>query len=340
MDVADIHRFLERLGCQRIRVRSNTVDAQCPLHWKHSKGTDNKPSFGVSIRPGSTSHFNCFSCHSHGTLLDLVREISDHNGTDLKELHDWLILNNAPNPADKRPKRFAPNYARPSEDGKPTPLPPLPVETEEYIEEEVLKGFRAIPQEAMEYLLKKRRLTRKTIEAWELGWHEGSRRIVIPIRARKKDVPLVGLTGRSLDDDARPPKYLHSKGFRTALHLYGEHKARTHMPVFLCEGFFDVMYLWQCGYNAVAVFGSNLSKGQLELLLQLCPANSPPTAAVSITTDGDGPGYEAAKRFELIIKTRESRTRIVPMPEGKDPDQLTDEELETLLGPPQFERTV
>jgi DNA primase len=134
----------------------------------------------------------------------------------------------------------------------------------------------------------------------------------------------VGISGRAFHAE-QLPKYLHSSGFRRDYYLYGEYQARTGERGFLCEGFFDVIYLRQYGYNAVAMLGSHLSRFQVEKLVKFF-------SDVVIVPDGDGPGYEAAKKAEAQLSPR-LPTIVAKVPFGKDPDQLDENELTSLLGP-------
>jgi DNA primase len=182
----------------------------------------------------------------------------------------------------------------------------------------------------LEYVLNTRKLEPLTIEVWELKWNPETSRIAIPIRDEK--MRLVGISGRSFYEWQKP-KYLHSKGFKRDYYLYGE-QLLTEKTVespsrigYLVEGFFDVIKLWQYGYdNVFAMMGSYLSAAQEQRLVSNFDA-------VVIVPDGDKPGYEASERIQTKLKKR-LRCTITPMPVGYDPDDLTEAMAKMLLGEP------
>jgi hypothetical protein len=196
------------------------------------------------------------------------------------------------------------------------------------LEEASLKPYSFLDLEPYLYLTgPQRRLTDDTVTLWELGWDAQSFRVTIPIRDLNRN--LVGLSRRLLPgcewQDKKVPKYLHSKGFRRDLYLYGEHLVDKGKPCYICEGFFDAIFLKQAGYtNAVAIMGSYISDVQLKKLLQLF-------SYAFIVGDGDEAGYKMADSIASRLSGR-IPFRIVRLPPGKDPDQLEDEELNVLLG--------
>ena len=66
------------------------------------------------------------------------------------------------------------------------------------------------------------------------------------------------------------PKYKYSEGMKASNILFGANKIRTNAN-FVCvtEGPLDTMWLWQCGFNSVALFSAHLSEKQEELLYKL-----------------------------------------------------------------------
>lgn len=343
MDAPRIERLLHGLGCDKIK-QGNTgwVYATCPLaRWRHPSGADAKPSFAVSIEPDSASHYKCHACNATGELTALIwailrnrkRTNSGPSEAKLAELLREVQAHNAPSPSDLKAR-----MARINEDGyqrhagktvagvvvSPRTAAQVPVELElPTLPESTLDGLRNVPSDVLAYLTgPDRRLTPQSVETWELGWHARAQRVAIPIRDCSG--ALVGISGRAFLRD-QLPKYLHSSGFRRDYYLYGEHRLRTGERGYLCEGFFDVIYLRQFGFNAVAMLGSHLSRFQVEKIVRFF-------SEIVIVPDGDGPGYEAARKAEAQLSSR-LHTVVAKVPFGKDPDQLNDDELTTLLGP-------
>lgn len=330
MDVSDITWFLLELGCDKIKTGSKAVSATCPLaYFTHAKMADNTPSFAVSIVPGSTSGYKCLACGHRGTLPSLVWKLTKYKNQDLSHLLKFLTVKNAPSGKEVVAgivKETSKPYWHDKSAPPPRTLPPLAPEPETIIPDEVLERFWEVPDRVMQWLRHARRLTDKSIQRWELGWHAKARRVSIPIRDDNHN--LVGISGRASplpEDEGLKPKYLHSAGFKTANHLYGEDKARTNARVYLVEGFFDVIYLTQRGYNAVAICGSFISALQIEKLKRF--------SRVTLVLDGDKAGREATERA-LRALSKVMRTDAINLPEGVDPDELSDGELVEFLGPP------
>jgi hypothetical protein len=327
MDAEEVTQFLRKLGISgRLLVQPKWIKSPCPLaRWTHGKGTDNDPSFGVSIHPGGESKYHCFACHAKGSIPSLLLKLSRYDRSDYSELDNWVRMHNpvAVSEHQERLDHIQANgyggYGGRKQvggigvslklgailaDKEPDPLP-----------ESVLGQFTDPTPEVMSYLIQ-RGLTPQSIAAWGLRWHEGARRVAIPIR----DVQgrLVAVTGRAFDADQKP-KFLHSTGFRRDFYLYGENRCRKSETGYLTEGFFDVMHLQQRGINAVAVMGSYISQLQIEKCIKFF-------SNVVIIPDGDEPGLEGAENMKELL-SRRMPTRIAKVPMGKDPDQLTDVEL-------------
>ena len=337
MEAHHIEKMLQELGCDKIK-QGNTgwVYATCPLaRWRHPSGADSKPSFAVSIAPDGASHYKCHACNAVGELPYLIWKIARSSGRDLMGLLTFVQAHNTPSVLDlkERSERSdrAPGDWLDSGTKKvagvdlsaraavniplDVKLPTLP--------ETALDGLRAIPDDVFAYLIgPKRRLTPESVKGWELGWNRGVQRVAIPIRAC--DGALVGISGRAFLKD-QLPKYLHSSGFRRDYYLYGEHKIRKGVRGYLCEGFFDVIYLHQFGYNAVAMMGSHLSKFQIGKIVEFF-------SEIVIVPDGDAPGYEAAAKAEASLTPRMTTT-VANVPYGKDPDELDLQEMIEILGP-------
>jgi len=89
------------------------------------------------------------------------------------------------------------------------------------------------------------------------------------------------------------------------------------------EGFFDCMKVSQAGFPSVALMGCSMSDAQEELLVQHFQA-------AWLVLDGDESGKQAAANC-LSRLGRRMWVRSVLVPEGKQPDMLSIEELRALL---------
>lgn len=126
--------------------------------------------------------------------------------------------------------------------------------------------------------------------------------------------------------ETKSPKFLHTKGFKRDLVLFGEHKIVKGRTAYIVEGHFDVIGLWQAGYrNALAIMGSYPSRQQVEKLVRWF-------TNVVILGDGDPAGSQMARSVEEALRSR-MPARIAETILGRDPDQYTDGQLEERLGP-------
>lgn len=84
----------------------------------------------------------------------------------------------------------------------------------------------------------------------------------------------------------------------------------------MVEGYMDAISLYQAGFhNVVASMGTSLTKEQARLAKRY-------TENVLISYDGDFAGQSANLRGLDILKDEGLKVRVVPMPEGLDPDDV------------------
>ncbi len=101
------------------------------------------------------------------------------------------------------------------------------------------------------------------------------------------------------------------------INLVKKQKRATGIPaLIMVEGYMDTISLYQAGFtNVVASMGTSLTKEQA----RLCKRYSD---HVFISYDGDFAGQKANLRGLEIMKEEGMRVRVVPMPEGLDPDDV------------------
>ncbi|UVF61474.1 DNA primase [Gordonia phage DalanDe] len=201
----------------------------CPFH------DDSNPSFQFNLESGL---FICFSCGASGSIRTLERRF----GVSHRSVGVGLDV----------------LYRRIRDLERPPEGPALP-------REESLNQFR-IPTR---YWEAKRKLTKETIKQFDLGYDIANDAVTIPVRTETGT--LLGVTRRYLAADAFP-RYKYPKGFHKRDHLFGswlvaEDDSIT--SVALTEGAIDAMWLWQCGYPAMAIYGSSISDTQIRTLQRL-----------------------------------------------------------------------
>jgi DNA primase len=131
-----------------------------------------------------------------------------------------------------------------------------------------------------------------------------------------------------------PPKYLHSKGFKRNLMLYGEHRYkldRTDGRVYLVEGHIDVLSMWQAHYRPVnATLGSWPGQPQIEKLIR-------DHERIIVVGDGDQSGADFVAKVKKMVAQR-IPVAMKKLPPKTDPNKLLAEQgveaLRTHLGDP------
>jgi DNA primase len=159
--------------------------------------------------------------------------------------------------------------------------------------------------------------------AWfGVGYYAGGgflrHRIVFPIH--DPEGQLVAYAGRSLDDGE--PRYLFPPGFPKSQVVFNLHRAvwESAKWALVVEGFFDCLRVHQAGYrNVAALLGASLSESQEKLLLERFPR-------LVLMLDGDEAGQRASCQLAARLRGKVALST-VRVPSGRQPDQLSNEEI-------------
>jgi DNA primase len=97
-------------------------------------------------------------------------------------------------------------------------------------------------------------------------------------------------------------------------------------PIVVTEGTTDALNLWRHGVrHPVAILGASLSAGQAQLIAQR-------TDAVYVMGDGDDAGRKMAVDVVEAMRRYSIAPKIIDCPFGRDPADLSQEEVLALLG--------
>ncbi|MFZ3019914.1 MAG: DNA primase [Minisyncoccia bacterium] len=305
--------------------------ANCPFH--HEK----TPSFFIS--PSRNSYY-CFGCGAKGDIFTFVEEME---GLDFRSALEHLGKKAGVEITKISPK------AREESDRALMALQ----EANDFYASELKKH-----SEPHSYLLK-RGITEKTIENFSLGFapsgwrnlrdhllgkvftdeelsfagltkkgEKGNEpydvfreRIIFPIS--ESSGRIVGFSGRSMDEETNPPKYLNSPDstfFNKSELLYGldkaKHSIREKQFSILVEGQMDLLMSHQADItNTVAASGTAVTPQHIERLRKIAPR-------ILISLDADGAGVKAAMRAATIALERGMEVKIASIKDGKDPADL------------------
>ncbi|MBD3328181.1 DNA primase [Candidatus Peregrinibacteria bacterium] len=307
----------------------------CPFH------AEKTPSFIVS--PEKQIAY-CFGCNKGGDIFSFVQEVE---GTDfagaIKILADkaGVEMKTFQNPQYKQQKsqkeKFLDLYEQvtefyekqlwKTEKGKKV----LEYLKNRGISEDSIKLFRLgfSPDsfdETYNYLLQKGYTKKELVQAGLAMSKETTMqkiydrfrgRLMFPIFDNIGRIVAFGARALSKDQD---PKYLNSPEtliYHKSNVLYGLSFAKTAIKqtakTVIVEGYFDVIASYQAGVkNVVASSGTALTEKQLRIL-------KPLSNEIILSFDNDMAGQDAARRAFEIAQNLEMDTKMISVPDGKDP---------------------
>jgi len=320
-------------GIEIRKVNRSSWRGKCPLP---THAGDSESSFSMN------SDKNAWACHvascvkardgrKGGNVLDFVAVMGGCSVRDAAlKLQNWFSVE----ASNERPADYVPSRDRKKSDSKK-----LVREKKDELVEDSTSDVEDDTQEVnqpLEFELKsidtshpyirKRGIKEGTAEHFGIGFFYGkgsmAERLVIPIHNEEGE--LIAYAGRAIDDKTEP-KYKVPAGFRKSLVLFNLHRAEnSNDRVVLVEGFFDVMKVHQAGFPfVVSLMGSVLSEHQEHLLVENFDS-------VILLLDGDEAGRSATSEIALRL-VRKVFVQVIEIPEGKQPDQLSSEELQKFL---------
>jgi hypothetical protein len=317
MNESSIIKFLEHLGCKRIRKRGDEINCSCPFPENHKHG-DRHPSFGVRINASGVSPYGCFGCGERGIIERLARE------RGVQDFESPYVLKVATNCSWY-------------------PKPPVHKEEPVFFDDRYLKDFSG----QMSNFFRIRGLSIDTMKTWELGYDHMFGRATIPVRDINGKLGMVtgrDVRGRSrakysnyvLDkvQDRLVPFLLREKVEEEFVRptrnffLYGEHRIgllKENDDLIITEGPMDVLKLYEYGYYAVGIMGSSPSDRQISTLIEI----KPPKGRLVIMADAD----KAGRRLSKELLSRLGGLPIVEaiLPEGHDPGDSSRSEIDFSL---------
>jgi len=130
-----------------------------------------------------------------------------------------------------------------------------------------------------------------------------------------------------LKDPKRSKYYRRPTGVSASQILFPLDRLEKTKEIILVEGIFDMLNMWQHGFrNVLCIFGTqNFGQKKIELLDQIGITRA------HVMMDGDSAGTRANLTIQKILESNNIQTRVVNLPEGKDPGELSRYELEQIL---------
>jgi len=292
-----VEKVLQSYGMlDKLRRRGNRLAGPCPIH----KG-DNPTAFRVDL---DKNCWHCFSVCGGGDVVDLVRSIERCDHARAARILDYLACGPDSEPVP---------VSKPS-----TPSPSFAPFT-----------FTISLDPRCDLLQRDKGISVATAIRFEAGIARRSPflRDTVAVRLHDFDGQPLGYCGRRLrpDDVARWGKWRFPPGFPKADTLFNAYRALPGRArgVVVVECPWGAMRLDQAGLpGAVALLGTSASPTQLRWL-----ARAP---TVFMLLDGDPPGRLAARRIAQTLAPF-TAVHVVDLPDGADPDDLSDDHLRTLI---------
>mgnify|MGYP006421951011 CR=1 FL=1 len=295
-----VSAWLECLDSKASSERGDWVIAPCPLSpWRHEKGTDSNPSFGVRLEQGDALT-HCFSCGYSGRQSDLLLELKTLVPPDWKPLYDFKtalkLVDQAEDDLDFDFSSLEP------------PIPTLPESWPDWMCEAYPPAIDCT--EALAYLAD-RKVPTAVIEALDLRFDPLEGRLLFPIRDFKKR--LRGLHGRTTRQSKLKYLAYTYQGKAQADIWLGEHYVDLDRPVVIVESVFDLCRVAQVYRNVVAPLKATPSKTQIRRMAGASEA--------VLLFDRDAAGDQAVARIKQEMPDTLVRKAQVPEPYN-DPGEV------------------
>ena len=331
-----------------LKRRGTSMIGLCPFH------NEKTPSFNVSQAKGI---YKCFGCGKGGSSVNFIMEHEHLSYTDalrwLANKYNIQIREKEENPEDIRERndresqlivsefaqKFFSDQLWETNSGRLIGLSYL---RQRGMRDDIIKKFgigycpegkdtmttAAIREGFKMEFLEKTGLTIKR-EDWVRDRFAG--RMMFPIHGISGRV--IGFGGRTLTQDKTIAKYLNSPEsdiYHKSRVLYGIFQAKRSIikedKCYLVEGYTDVTSLHQSGIeNVVASSGTSLTIDQIRLIRRF-------TNNVTIIYDGDQAGIKASMRGIDMVLEEGINVKVLPLPEGEDPDSFSRSMSATQLG--------
>lgn len=329
--------------------RMSPATAQCVFH-------DDKIPSMVLFDDRDNPHFHCFSCNAHGGLLDLVARV---RGTDSDGAFAFVAQRlglEAPTATGRKSPyarglnnfiRLAAKHADENELRRFARERRLPISILREWNVRAL-DFRAVLDDAQvnaaDRIAFREAGLARGFDPNRLSPIVSGIGIIFPIMQRGE---AAGLLVRSVGDVvAKSARYRFNERFVRGRQLYGydetmaalSERAGSHsaLHIYVVEGVTDALRLRSLGFHALAVFGTAITRHQLDLLVAMVDEGVDLNVGVylHIFMDGDAAGRLAVRRALALLVAEARTTRIggstvaaihvdvIWSPDGQDPDDM------------------
>ena len=312
MKPKQIKQWLAALGSKaEVIPGSDWIHGPCPFaKWRHEKGVDHRPSYGVKIGPGECKTY-CLACGAAGTQYEVA----------LKLKHLGLVFDFA----------TAAELVYDAEEEDPLAELPDPYE-DQFNEREtphlypdwLAEAFEpAYHEGAVHPYLEEREMPFEVAEKLNMRFDPFRLRVIFPVYDWRKR--LRGLHGRAVCDPCGGEEWERSLKYKmypyegqTNAHIWlGEQWASPDTPLVVAESVFDLARVLECYPNAVSPLTATVSEKKIKRLRQ--------ASRVITIFDSDKAGERARMKMTQGLPT--TRVSHIELPPGTDAGEHTADEL-------------
>lgn len=277
-----------------IKYDPESVRITCPFH---KDGLEKNPSCGIYVGNGDitwgTTH--CFTCGYKGPLWEVIASCLDISPQRAKK---WLCDNFTESVKDNRLT---------VELDAPIQLTTIK-KKETYLKESMLDDFQS-----WHPYMEKRKLSKEVCEKFQIKYDPQTECIVFPVRDIKGRLKF--LTRRSVNSK----QFIIDKGVEKEVYLL--YNSLDERELYICESQINALTLRSWGYPAVALLGTGTD-------YQYAQLKKSGAIKFNLCLDGDDAGRRGTQRF--IQNFPKSFITVIKIPEGKDVNDLTKEQFESL----------
>lgn len=320
----------------QLKKQGKNLFGLCPFH------DENTPSFTVNEEK---QIFSCFSCHRAGNVFKFVEELDKLSFPEaVKKVADYAgiqldVQSNTyrrpENPRLQRQKQilkmcedFMHHLLLNTESGANALNYVQGRGMSDAVIEHFGIGYAPDDGQLMATFLRNQKVTEDEMRETGMfserdnGQLNGRfvNRVMFPLRNERGET--VGFSGRRLSDKQNA-KYLNSPEtelFNKSQLLFNLDEAKTHArtgePIYLFEGFMDVISAYSAGvHSGVASMGTALTSQQIQIIERT-------GQQLVVCYDGDKPGQDATQRALDLLSGSTLAVSAVILPGGVDPDEF------------------
>jgi hypothetical protein len=296
--VETLQHDLHSRGIQKLAVIKKThhnIQVCCPIH---KDGRERKPSCGINLDPNNGTAVGTVHCFTCGYVASFTQFISDCFGYNDEGTYGkrWLLENFVSLESNNR-QQFSLNLSRKKV-------------KQEFVSEQELDSYRYIHP-----YMYKRKLTDEIIEKFDVGYDKNTQCVTFPVwdeRGRCVFVARRSVNTKFFNYPKEVSKPIY------ALNFIPDYITQ----VVVCESIINALTCWTWGIPAIALIGTG-SYEQYPIL------QGSHIRKFLLALDPDEAGHKGRVRFRKNIKGK--MIVDLPIPEGKDVNDMTEEEFVPIL---------